>query len=100
MAGLARPICGFIRPLSRILRRLFSGDYAMLKNFPKLQMGIIFNLLRDPSKGIGLLQTKAIETYGQEDALYYLQGRDENKGVLLNGRETIKLDSKEAQLSR
>lgn len=72
----------------------------MLKDFPKLQMGIIFNLLRDPSKGIGLLQTKAIETYGQEDALYYLQGRDENKGVLLNGRETIKLDSKEAQLSR
>lgn len=77
-----------------------NGDYAMLKDFPKLQMGIIFNLLRDPSKGIGLLQTKAIETYGQEDALYYLQGRDENKGVLLNGRETIKLDSKEAQLSR
>ena len=27
-----------------------NGDYAMLKDFPKLQMGIIFNLLRDPSK--------------------------------------------------
>ncbi len=29
-----------------------NGDYAMLKDFDGLQMGIIFNLLRDPSKGI------------------------------------------------
>ncbi|MBP2621342.1 haloacid dehalogenase-like hydrolase [Streptococcus panodentis] len=77
-----------------------NGDYAMLKDFPQLQMGIIFNLLRDPSKGIGLLATQAIETYGREDELYYLQGRDENKGVLLKGRETIKLDGTEAQLTR
>ena len=77
-----------------------NGDYAMLKDFPNLQMGIIFNLLRDPSKGIGLLATQAIDTYGQEDELYFLQGRDENKGVLLPGRETIQLDSSKAQLTR
>lgn len=75
-----------------------NGDYAMLKDFEGLQMGIIFNLLRDPSKGIGLLSQTAVDTYDSKDAKYFLQGRDENKGVLVKSRETIKLGTDEAQL--
>ena len=33
-----------------------------------------------------------------KDAKYFLQGRDENKGVLVKSRETIKLGTDEAQL--
>ena len=75
-----------------------NGDYAMLKDFDGLQMGILFNLLRDPSKGIGLLSQTAVDTYDSKDAKYFLQGRDENKGVLVKSRETIKLGTDEAQL--
>lgn len=77
-----------------------NGDYAMLKDFPELQVGLIFNLLRDPNKGIGLLAKEAVDTYEKEDEKYFLQGRDENKGVLISGRETIKLDKTEAKLMR
>ncbi|MBF0777615.1 haloacid dehalogenase-like hydrolase [Streptococcus cuniculi] len=77
-----------------------NGDYAMLKDFPELQVGLIFNLLRDPSKGVGLLAKEAIDTYEKEDEKYFLQGRDENKGVLLPQRETIKLDKKDAKLMK
>ena len=70
----------------------------MLKDFDGLQIGIIFNLLRDPSKGIGLLSQTAVDTYDSKDAKYFLQGRDENKGVLVKSRETIKLGTDEAQL--
>ncbi|GGE33416.1 phosphoserine phosphatase [Streptococcus himalayensis] len=77
-----------------------NGDYAMLKDFPKLQVGLIFNLLRDPSKGVGLLAKEAVDTYGKESEKYFLQGRDENKGMLLPQRETIKLDKKDAQLMK
>lgn len=77
-----------------------NGDYAMLKDFPDLQVGLIFNLLRDPSKGVGLLAKEAVDTYGKEDEKYFLQGRDENKGVLIPGRETIKLDTKDAKLMK
>ncbi|MGT2757578.1 haloacid dehalogenase-like hydrolase [Streptococcus ovuberis] len=77
-----------------------NGDYAMLKDFDELQMGIIFNLLRTPNKGIALLAQEAVDTYGREDAVYFLQGRDENKGILRDARETIKLDQKEAQLMK
>lgn len=77
-----------------------NGDYAMMKDFPELRMGIVFNLLRTPKKGITLLAQQAIDTYGKEDAVYFLQGRDENQGVLLPGRETIKLDSTEAKLMK
>lgn len=77
-----------------------NGDYAMLKDFPDLQVGLIFNLLRDPEKGIGLLATEAINTMDQEERLYYLQGRDENKGVLRKSSETVKLSEKEARLQK
>lgn len=77
-----------------------NGDYAMLKDFSDLKMGIIFNLLRDPEKGVGLLAKEAVRTYENKDAVYFLQGRDENKGELRQGRETIKLDSDEAKLMK
>ncbi|MCP2041210.1 phosphoserine phosphatase [Neisseria sp. HSC-16F19] len=74
-----------------------NGDYAMMSDFD-LQVGIIFNRIRDTSKGIGKLSKDAVDTYGQDNAVYFLQGRDENKGVLLHGRETVLLEKTEAQL--
>lgn len=77
-----------------------NGDYAMMKDFDKMQVGIIFNLLRNPEKGIGLLAKEAVASYGQDEAKYFLQGRDENKGVLLAERETIKLGKEDAKLMK
>ncbi|MBF8969687.1 haloacid dehalogenase-like hydrolase [Streptococcus sp. NLN76] len=75
-----------------------NGDYAMLSDFPELKMGLIFNLLRNPEKGIGLLAKEAVADYDQEQPLYYLQGRDENKGVLISSQQTIPLGEQEAVL--
>lgn len=75
-----------------------NGDFAMLSDFPELKMGLIFNLLRNPEKGIGLLAKEAVADYDKEQPLYYLQGRDENKGVLISGQKTIKLGEDEEQL--
>lgn len=75
-----------------------NGDYAMLSDFPELKMGLIFNLLRNPEKGIGLLAKEAAADYDKDQPLYYLQGRDENKGVLISGQKTIKLGKDEAEL--
>lgn len=75
-----------------------NGDYAMMTDFANLQVGVIFNRVRDTSKGIGKLSKEAAETYDSASPKYFLQGRDENKGVLLHGRETILLGKTEAQL--
>lgn len=77
-----------------------NGDYNMMQDFPDMQMGIIFNLLRTPNQGIAILAQEAANTYGKEDAKYFLQGRDENKGVLLPDRKTIQLEKTEAQLMK
>ncbi|MBS4750709.1 haloacid dehalogenase-like hydrolase [Granulicatella sp. zg-ZJ] len=75
-----------------------NGDYAMLTDFKDLQVGIIFNRIRPTEKGIGKLSKEAADTYDKDDARYFLQGRDENKGILLHGRETILLGKTEAEL--
>lgn len=74
-----------------------NGDVAMLSDFPELQAGIIFNRLKSTEKGIGKLSKDAVDTY-DKTPLYFLQGRDENKGVLLHGRETILLEKDKAEL--
>lgn len=74
-----------------------NGDYAMMTDL-KIQVGIIFNRIRNTEKGIGKLAKDAVESYDKADAVYFLQGRDENKGILLKGRETVLLDKTEAQL--
>lgn len=77
-----------------------NGDYDMMVDFPDMQMGIVFNLLPTPNKGIAHLVKEAIETYEADDAKYFLQGRDENQGVLIETRETIKLGTDDAKLMK
>ncbi|MBF0780111.1 MULTISPECIES: haloacid dehalogenase-like hydrolase [unclassified Granulicatella] len=74
-----------------------NGDVAMLSDFPELKAGIIFNRLKATEKGIGKLSKEAVDTY-DKTPLYFLQGRDENKGILLHGRETILLGKDKAEL--
>lgn len=74
------------------------GDYSMLKDFKQMKVGIIFNLLHSSNTDIGRLAVEAMATYGKKDEIYFLQGRDENKGILLKGRETIKLEQGKCEL--
>lgn len=58
----------------------------------------MFNRIRDTKKGIGFLAKTAVEQHGTANPVYYLQGRDENRGVLLPQRETVLLDKQQAEL--
>lgn len=73
-----------------------SGDVAMLSDFDNLQLGLIFNRVKDGE--IGELSKKATENTDKSGKGYYLQGRDENKGQLINKQETILFGEKEAAL--
>lgn len=75
-----------------------NGDYAMMTDFPNMQVGIVFNRIRNTDKGIGFLAKTAVERQGLANPVYYLQGRDENRGVLLPQRETVLLDKEQAEL--
>lgn len=75
-----------------------NGDYAMMTDFPKMQVGVVFNRIRSTDKGIGALAKKAVEQYNSPNAVYYLQGRDENRGVIVPQRETVLLDKQQAEL--
>lgn len=68
----------------------------MLSDFPDLQVGLIFNRVKDG--GIGKLAKEAIESAGNKDQRYFLQGRDENKGQLIPSSKSILLGETEEKL--
>ncbi|THU05128.1 haloacid dehalogenase-like hydrolase [Lampropedia puyangensis] len=73
------------------------GDQNMLVDFPELKHGLIVNRLRDPSTMIGQLSAKAASQYGHADAVYLLQGRDDNRGELIPSQQAIQLGKRQAQ---
>lgn len=73
-----------------------NGDVAMLSDFPDLQVGLIFNRVKDG--GIGKLAKEATESAGNKDQRYFLQGRDENKGQLIPSSKSILLGETEEKL--
>jgi phosphoserine phosphatase len=76
------------------------GDYYMSVDFPEIQLVLIVNRVRSLSDKITLLAQKAVDTTGQVDAKYILQGRNENMGQFLPQQSTIRLGKTQAELMR
>lgn len=71
------------------------GDQNMSQDFDDTKVVIIINRLKGSE--IGKQSDIAVETYNKPDAKYLLQGRDDNKGVLLPSQKSIKLGQTEAK---
>lgn len=76
------------------------GDYYMSIDFEETQLVLIINRVRSLSDKITLLAEKAVETIGEPDAQYVLQGRNENTGQFLPQEATIRYGKLEAELMR
>lgn len=76
------------------------GDYNMATDFEETQLVLIINRVRSLSDKITILAKKAIQTMGDPDARYVLQGRNENTGQFLPQEATIRYGKKEAELMR
>jgi hypothetical protein len=66
-----------------------SGDYQMITEYPDMVLGLIVNRVR--SGGFREISAQAVEEFGQPDAKYVLQGRDENTGLYIPTQESILL---------
>lgn len=67
-----------------------NGDYPMLTEFIDLQVGIIHNI--GVQGLISELTDEVMEAPETENQKYLLQGRDENKGLLIPSKTSIFLD--------
>lgn len=67
-----------------------NGDYPMLTEFTDLQVGIIHNI--GVQGLISDLTDEVMEAPEIENQKYLLQGRDENKGLLIPSKTSIFLD--------
>ncbi|ENO85520.1 haloacid dehalogenase-like hydrolase [Thauera linaloolentis] len=67
------------------------GDQNMMQDFDDMKYGLVINRLR--GNDIGKLSRLAVDSYGKADARYLLQGRDDNKGVLIPSQQAYKLGS-------
>ncbi len=76
------------------------GDQNMIADFKDTKIGLIFNRLRSPSTDIGKYSKQAVETYGNPNARYLLQGRNDNTGLLVPSQKSFKFGSKEAKALR
>ena len=72
----------------------------MIADFKDTKIGLIFNRLRSPSTDIGKYSKQAVETYGNPNARYLLQGRNDNTGLLVPSQKSFKFGSKEAKALR
>lgn len=72
------------------------GDQNMMQDFPDTKQVLIINRLR--GNDIGALSKTAAETYGQSNAKYLLQGRDDNKGVFVKSQLHYKLGTTEGKV--
>lgn len=72
------------------------GDYNMITEYPDMQLGLIINRVR--SDDFQKISQQAVESMGQPDAKYVLQGRDENTGKYRPSEQSILMGSDEEQL--
>jgi phosphoserine phosphatase len=72
------------------------GDYEMLTAFPGMKLSLVWN--RAKGGDIGRLSRQAVEEQAVAAPRYILQGRDENSGVSLPGRDSVLLGKTAPQL--
>lgn len=101
--GKAHTINAFIRGKYNNRDPIFvagdsQGDYNMMTEYPGMKLGLIVNRYR--SDDFKIISQKAVETLGQPNAKYVLQGRDENLGVFRPSEKSILLGETEEKLVR
>jgi phosphoserine phosphatase len=69
------------------------GDQNMMKDFDDTKVVLIINRLRSAKSDIGQFSKIAVDTYKQPNAKFLLQGRDDNKGILVPSQLHFKLGS-------
>ncbi len=99
--GKTNTIEKFIKPNHGMLDPILvagdsDGDYYMMKDFKNMEIGIIVN--RAKGGNIGELCKNAADTMHKPNAVYYLQGRDENTGLFRKSPKSILLHSDEEKL--
>lgn len=100
-AGKSKTINKFIRPNHGgkgpiLVAGDSDGDYNMLVDYKDMEVGLIINRVKGGP--IGELSKKAVDTLGKNNAVYYLQGRNENTGLFIPTEKTIVLGSKDEKL--
>ena len=100
-AGKTKTIDKFIRPSHGgkgpiLVAGDSDGDYNMLSDYKDLKLGLIINRVKGGP--IGKLSKQAADTFGKGNAIYYLQGRNENTGLFISTEKTILLGGKEEKL--
>jgi phosphoserine phosphatase len=76
------------------------GDQNMMKDFDDTRLVLIINRLRSDKSDIGKFSKIAVDSYGKPDAKFLLQGRDDNKGILVPSQLHYKLGSQKGQALR
>lgn len=69
------------------------GDQNMMQDFKETEKVLIVNRLRKPTTDIGRFSKLAVDTYGQDNAKYLLQGRDANTGQFVPSYQSISYGS-------
>jgi len=72
------------------------GDYNMMTEYSDMVLGLILNRVR--TDDFAAISKEAADSFGDEDAKYVLQGRDENKGVYIPTQESVLMGSDTPQL--
>ncbi|MDR2649633.1 MAG: hypothetical protein LBB94_07950, partial [Clostridiales bacterium] len=72
------------------------GDYNMITEYADMRLGLIVNRVRGDD--FQIISKQAVDSIGDPNAKYVLQGRDENKGVYVPSEESVLLGSTEALL--
>ena len=65
------------------------GDQNMMQDFKDTQKVLIINRLRKAETDIGQFSRFAVQSYGQNNSKYLLQGRDANTGLFLNSNRSL-----------
>ncbi|MBG9988881.1 haloacid dehalogenase-like hydrolase [Aerococcaceae bacterium DSM 111176] len=73
-----------------------TGDYNMMIDFDDLQLAVLFNVLSDDQTQE--IVDQAIESYGDDDARYVLQGRNEQIGRLQASQGTLAIGATESTI--
>jgi phosphoserine phosphatase len=74
------------------------GDQNMMQDFEDTKLVLIINRLRCLCSDIGKFSQQAVKSYGEDDAKYLLQGRNDNTGLFISSQCSYKLGSKEAEM--
>lgn len=69
------------------------GDQNMMQDFTDTKKVLIINRLRKPTTDIGKFSALAVQSYGQANPKFLLQGRDANTGLFTGSTKSISYGS-------